>query len=72
MWAQLAAEQGHEAPGRDRDFIAESLSPDKVVAARARGVASDPSLTARASVPAPKPARSSDRPGSGSPRISAR
>lgn len=39
MWFELAAEQGHELAGRNRDFIAASLSPDQVASAKARAAA---------------------------------
>lgn len=39
MWFDLAAERGHELARRNREFIAASLSPDQVAAARARAQA---------------------------------
>jgi TPR repeat protein len=35
-WFELAAERGHEMAGRNRDFIAGSLSADQVATAKAR------------------------------------
>ena len=39
MWFELAAGQGHAMAGRNRDFLAASLSTDQVAAAQARAQA---------------------------------
>lgn len=39
MWFELAAEQGHAMAGRNREFLAASLSADQVTAAEARAQA---------------------------------